>query len=350
MNELVVFDYNIVSKEQEMKLRIISERIIIRVQRTAEEMLAMGADLIEAKSICKEDGSLFSAWCESEQCPVGFNTAQRLMSVQRELGGKNSDVAVFHSSFNVLATISQTRESDIKQALLEHIEKEADEGKKTTQKEINLLKKSLKESKAIIEAKEDIIFDADVELQKILKDLKDSKQQAADAEHKRKKLMDNANEEYKKRKELEKQIAGLKEEIDGLDEEFEADLKVREQEIKEDLAKQPLTYAQVEDKKAQLKAIEKKRSDLQVKINVKEQELIDVTKNFNESKLREKALNEFNKGALNYRETILLLISGCDEMKNVPITQEMHESLSNLIQLTNKALETLNEVISIKDI
>ena len=82
------FDFRLVSNEQAMELREISVRLSIRVQRTAEEMLAMGADLQQAKKVCKEDGKTFTAWCESAECPVGFRTAQRLMSVSEKLKGK----------------------------------------------------------------------------------------------------------------------------------------------------------------------------------------------------------------------------------------------------------------------
>ncbi len=85
-------------------------------------MLAMGADLQEAKQVCKENGKLFEDWCGSDECPVSTITAQRLMAVHRELGRKNNGAVVFNHSFQVLADVTQTRDEDIRQALLEHIE------------------------------------------------------------------------------------------------------------------------------------------------------------------------------------------------------------------------------------
>jgi hypothetical protein len=64
-----------------------------------DEMLAMGAALQEAKQVCKENGKLFEDWCGSGECPVGVPTAQRLMAIHRELGGKNPHVGVFNNGF-----------------------------------------------------------------------------------------------------------------------------------------------------------------------------------------------------------------------------------------------------------
>ena len=81
----------------------------------------MGADLQDAKRVCKEDGKLFEDWCGSEECPVGYKTAQQLMSVNRELGSKKEVNLLFNHSFEVLSRVTQTRDEDIRQALLEHI-------------------------------------------------------------------------------------------------------------------------------------------------------------------------------------------------------------------------------------
>ena len=65
----------------------------------------MGADLREAKRVCKEDGTLFPAWCESSECPVGFQTALRLMSVFDKHGDKNVHAGIFQSGYVVLAEV-----------------------------------------------------------------------------------------------------------------------------------------------------------------------------------------------------------------------------------------------------
>jgi len=342
-NELstISFDYDLIPEGQAMQLRIISERIKVRVQRTAEEMLAMGADLIEAKKVCKEDGKLFSAWCESDECPVGYKTAQSLMSVNKELGCRKEVNLLFNNSLDVLSRVTQTREEDIKQALLEHIEAEADKGEKVTQKEINLLKKTLKESKVKIESLEDESFDAQLTLKQIVSDRDKLKER-------NKKLLENANAEYEKRQELEAEIKDKEEELNNLDDAFEEDMKEREIEIKAALAEQPLTFAQVEEKKQQLKDIDDKRSEIQVDINKKNKELKELQEEFSGLEIRDRALNEFNKGALNYRETILLLMSGCNELKNTPMDNHTHEEISSIIQLTEKALEALKDVISVE--
>ena len=92
--------------------------IKVRVERTGEEMLAMGADLRDAKQVCREDGKLFEDWCGSDECPVSYKTAQKLMSVTNELGSKKESQLLFEQGFNVLKAITQTRDEDIRQALL----------------------------------------------------------------------------------------------------------------------------------------------------------------------------------------------------------------------------------------
>jgi hypothetical protein len=85
-------------------------------------MLAMGADLQEAKRVCKEDGKLFEDWIKSSECPVGKTTAYKLLSVYGELGSKSSGTELFRHGLEVLSHITQTRDEDIRQALLEHID------------------------------------------------------------------------------------------------------------------------------------------------------------------------------------------------------------------------------------
>lgn len=91
-------------------------------------MLAMGADLQEAKQVCKERGDIFDNWLNSDECPIGRMTAFNLMSVYSELGGRSTSSVLFEHGFNVLASVTQTRDEDIRQALLEHIEQEAEDG------------------------------------------------------------------------------------------------------------------------------------------------------------------------------------------------------------------------------
>jgi hypothetical protein len=107
----------------------------------------MGADLRDAKRVCKEDGTLFAAWCESNECPVGYRTATRLISVSDRLGN-NAPGGIFENGFRVIAEITQTRDEDIRQALLEHVTKEQEEGRNVTKQEITAIKKALKEAQS----------------------------------------------------------------------------------------------------------------------------------------------------------------------------------------------------------
>ncbi len=48
------------------------------------------------------------------------------MSVYGQLGNKNASAGVLGVGFTVLSEVTQTRDEDIRQALLEHIEQEAE--------------------------------------------------------------------------------------------------------------------------------------------------------------------------------------------------------------------------------
>ena len=61
------------------------------------------------------------------------------MSVSEKLGDEKSHAALFEQSFRVLAAVTQTRDEDIRTALLEHIERESEDGQQVTQKEITSL-------------------------------------------------------------------------------------------------------------------------------------------------------------------------------------------------------------------
>ncbi len=54
-----------------------------------------------------------------------MRTAQKLITVYDAIGSKNEVNFVFNHGFEVLAQVTQTREEDIRAALLEHIEVES---------------------------------------------------------------------------------------------------------------------------------------------------------------------------------------------------------------------------------
>ncbi len=108
----------------------------------------MGADLREAKQVCKEEGTLFTAWCESAECPVGYKTAQRLMTVSEQIGIKKDMQVLSSMAFGVISAVTQTRDEDIRQALIEHLKDSAENGEAVTQKEITALKKALNDAQA----------------------------------------------------------------------------------------------------------------------------------------------------------------------------------------------------------
>lgn len=350
------FDYAIVSQDQAMQLREIAIRLQVRVQRTAEEMLAMGADLRDAKRVCREDGTLFTAWCESAECPVGYSTAKRLMSVHEQLSIKKSPGDFFEvAGIKVLAEITMTRDEDIRAALLEHIEKEAEDGNKVTQKEITALKKALKEAQSQAEVLQDQAFDAKQSLEKIKADLDSSKLREKEALSKKDQYIKDLMAADKAKKDADAQhkrhLQMVQEQLRDAGEAYQEQLAEMRQRIIEEERNRPHTDAEEAAHQARLQQLRDEMSRTQQAINetAKEKdklaaELLDLRK---EVALRDQVLSDFAKSAIAFRETAVRMIGAGEALSKIPITDALYDQITMVRSLAleiAKSMESATHV------
>lgn len=350
------FDYAIVSQDQAMQLREIAIRLQVRVQRTAEEMLAMGADLRDAKRVCREDGTLFTAWCESAECPVGYSTAKRLMSVQEQLSIKKSPGDYFEvAGIKVLAEVTMTRDEDIRAALLEHIEKEAEDGNKVTQKDITALKKALKEAQTQAEVLQDQAFDAKQSLEKIKTDLDAAKASEKEAISKKEQYVKDLIAADRAKKDAEaqyhKRVKLLQEQLNDAADAYKEQLNEMRQRIIEEERNRPHTDAEEAAQQKRLQQLRDEMSRTQQSINetAKEKdklaaELLDLRK---EVALRDQVLSDFAKAAIAFRETAVRMIGAGEAMAKIPITDALYDQIAmvrNLALEIAKSMESATHV------
>lgn len=351
------FDYGLVSEEQAMNLKAISIRLSVRVQRTAEEMLAMGADLREAKRVCKEDGTLFTAWCESGECPVSYKTAQQLIAVHAELGDKKEHAILSNLGFRVLATVTQTREEDLRAALLEHIEKEADNGRAVTQKEITALKRGLKEAQAKIADLQEAEFDAKKELAQLAADLETAKRREREAnEIKERRTTELMEAEKKQRKSVADFQAKLKAKQDEL---RDAQLVYREQleEMRAKIIKEernrPRTDAEVEAQKALLSELRQAEATAKAALTQAERDKERINEELlrmnRDAALLERVLSDFRKASVNFREVAMLMCGAAEALRSIPMTDVLYEQIQLIKQLAADVVTSMNAATHVKE-
>lgn len=350
------FDYAIVTQDQAMQLREIAIRLQVRVQRTAEEMLAMGADLREAKRVCREDGKLFTAWCESAECPVGYSTAQRLMSVHAELGDKKGNSSLFENGFGVLSAITRTREEDIRQALLEHIEKEAEDGNKVTQKEITALKKALKEAQTQAEALQDQAFDAKQALERIKADLDTAKAREKEALNKKEQYVKDLLAADRAKKDLEKQyreqLQNKQAQLRDAEFAYREQLEEMRQKIIDEERSRPRTDAEESSRQERLKWLQDEMSRTQqamhdaTKEKAKlEAELLDMRK---EVALRDQVLSDFAKAAIAFRETAVRMVGAGEALAKIPITDALYDQIAMVRSLALEIAKSMEDATRVE--
>ena len=346
------FDFQMVSQEQAVQLKEIAIRLGVRVQRTAEEMLAMGADLRAAKKVCKEDGTLFTAWCESAECPVSYITANRLMSVHSSLGNENNMHVISSMAFGVLSAVTQTREEDIRAALLEHIEKEAEDGNKVTQKEITALKKALKEAQAKATELEEQSFDARAELEKLKIEKKKLAEREEEARHKKDEYSHKLLEADKQRKAMEREYrAKLEDQQQALKdaEEVHRDhLKEMRAKVAEEERNRPRTDAEESAHQAKLKELQDAANQAQLALNQTakekarlESELVDMRK---EVALRDRVLNDWGTASIAFREVALKLAGSTKALRNLSMTDELYSQVKMIREMATDIITALDEV------
>lgn len=345
------FDYSIVSQEQAMQLQMISTRLKVRVERTAEEMLAMGADLQEAKRVCKEDGKTFESWCNSDECPISLTTAKRLISVNLQLGEKKSPGVFFEHGFKVLAEITQTRDEDIRQALLEHIEQEAEDGNKITQQEITALKKALAAEQARVKNLEDEVFDA----KSLISGYKSERDEAEEAKMAAVKSRDKVIKELmEKDAEIKRQKARIDDhlqEMKDAEEVYQQQLIEMRDKIAQEERSRPLTDAEVAAKEKRLKALEKDERECNRSLKVLEKDIRDkqeeLDKVAKDSQLWRKVVTDFYASAVKFHQEAVLLMGSAQALRDIPITDELHGQIQTVIHEAEKVAKELRDAIAL---
>lgn len=345
------FDYSVVSQEQAVQLQIISARIKVRVQRTAEEMLAMGADLQEAKKVCRDRGDVFDDWIKSSECPVGKTTAYKLLSVHSELGSKSSGTELFKHGLEVLSHITQTRDEDIRQALLEHIEQEAEDGKKITQQEITALKKALVAEQNRVKDLEGEVFDA----KSLISGYKAERDEAEDAKMAAVKSRDKVIKELmEKDAEIKRQKAMIDDHLQEMrdaEEVYREQLKDMREKIAEEERNRPLTDAEVSEKEKRLKALEEQERECNRSLKVLEKDIRDrqdeLDKVARDSQLWRKVVADFYASAIKFHQESVLLMGSAQALRDIPITDELHGQIQTVISEAEKVAKELRDAISL---
>lgn len=345
------FDYSVVTKEQAMQLQIISTRLKVRVERTAEEMLAMGADLQEAKKVCKEDGRLFEDWCRSEECPVGHDTATRLMTVYRELGDKDRRAAVFTQGFRVLAEVTQTRDEDIRQALLEHIEQEAEGGKQVTQQEITALKKALTAEQERVKQLEGEVFDTKTLIKGYMAERDEAKEARDRAIVSRDKAIHELMEKDSLIKQKDSAIRAKMEELQDAEAVYKEQLEDMRKRIIDEERNRPRTDAEVAEQQRKLEAlraeeqdIKNSRAGLAREVRDLKSERDDLAK---QQRLWTKIVNDFYASAIKFHAETAMIIGASQALKDIPISDELYNQVQTIIKDADKVAEVMRDAISV---
>jgi hypothetical protein len=345
------FDFALVSAEQAVALQTISTRLAVRVQRTAEEMIAMGADLAEAKRVCKEDDELFTTWCESEECPVNYKTAQRLVKVYEQMvtekapGGLFSSQTLTSIGTRVFSEVIQTRDDDIRQALIEHIETTAEEGGKVSKREVEALKKALNEAQKKAKELESESFDAKASLARIKAERDEIAKREIDATAKKNEYSRMLIEEEKRRRGIEKQH---QQELADAEEVHRMHLNEMRAKYIEEAKKLPRSDEEEAARQAKLKELEREQARIHIEINnaTKERdklarELADSEKQF---ALSERVFSDWSTAAISYRETAIRLMSSAKSLRKVPMTDELYNQVKMMRELTAELTAKLDEV------
>lgn len=345
------FDYSAVSQEQAVQLQIISARIKVRVERTAEEMLAMGADLQEAKRVCKERGDVFEDWVKSSECPVGKTTAYRLMSVHAELGSKSSLKELFENGLNVLAEVTQTRDEDIRAALLEHIEQEAEDGKQVTQQEITALKKALTAEQNRAKDLQDEVFDA----KSLIKGYQAERDEANNVRDAALVNRDKAiHELMEKDSALKRKDAEIKDkmlELQDAKEVYAEQLEEMRRKIILEERNRPKTDAEVLEQQKRLKELKDQESDIKVSKNQLEREARDLKAECDslakQRKVWTKIVTDFYSAAIKFHTEAAMIIGTAQTLGDIPMTDELHSQISVVIKDAERVAEVLRDATTL---
>ncbi len=178
MSQLEMFKYDDLSPDVASDVRAATERIKLRIKRSAEDIVAIGQDLITAKGLLSH--GQFSEWLETE-FEMDQRTAQNFMRVAT-MFGKNENFSFFKPSVLYALAAPSTPESVRGQAVAK-----VEQGESLSVKEVQELKRKAKEAEKMAQRNQAELDTANSEKQQIadrnaalLSDIQSLKQKAAE--------------------------------------------------------------------------------------------------------------------------------------------------------------------------
>jgi DNA repair exonuclease SbcCD ATPase subunit len=149
MSQLSLFDYSALSPDLQVEVKSASERIKLRMKRTAEDIIEIGKDLIAIKE--KLPHGQFLPWIDSE-FGLTDKTAQNFMNVTERFGGKSEIISDFKPTLLYLLAAPSTPDEVVEQVI-----EKVEAGETVTPKEVKELKQKLKATEAaLVKAESDV--------------------------------------------------------------------------------------------------------------------------------------------------------------------------------------------------
>lgn len=178
MSELTPFDYDQLPANTASDVRAATERIKLRIKRSAEDIVAIGQDLIAVKE--RLEHGQFSEWLKAE-FEMDQRTAQNFMRVAT-MFGKNEIISFFKPTVLYALAAPSTPE-----AVREEAVSRAEQGESLSVKEVQDLKRRIKEAEQKVRQNQAEIKAVNQEKQRIAQhnalltaDLQALEQQATD--------------------------------------------------------------------------------------------------------------------------------------------------------------------------
>lgn len=145
MSQIELFDYSVLAPDLQVEVKTATERIKLRMKRTAEDIIEIGKDLIAVKE--KLPHGRFLPWIASE-FEMEERTARRFMNVAERFP------EIGHFDRFKPATLYELAAPSTPDEVVEQVIEKAENGETVTAKEVKALKAELAQSKAALSQKE----------------------------------------------------------------------------------------------------------------------------------------------------------------------------------------------------
>jgi DNA polymerase III alpha subunit (gram-positive type) len=192
MSQIALFDYLALHPNLRVEVKAASERIKVRMKRTAEDIIEIGKDLKLVKE--KLPHGQFLPWINSE-FEMDQKTAFNFMSVAEKFGDKLGNFPNFKPS--ILYQLSAPSTPD---EVVEQVMEKAEAGEKVTLKEVKALKAKVASLEAELSHQQDFIQQQHLELETKVQELTESKLEALEAEHQQAILALEAEKEQERKR------------------------------------------------------------------------------------------------------------------------------------------------------